>query len=303
MQYAFKELLEKASMEVGQDGSHENITKELLHYDILRAFSDSDIARHVTLQGGSALRLFYGGQRYSEDLDFVIGAGDDKQIVLDEVNDVLKSLIMDRYGLHLEIKEPKSNEFGSDINVRKWEYKIQIPGFDQKQRIKVEFCNVPSHDPKAMTLSPRYSFLGDQYASIMLRVESKREILADKVKAIVNREYLKGRDLWDLKTLSDQGVSVDFDLVRQKFADYRNTGVPDDLKRTQDRLKSPDAAQTFMNEMERFLSRKALKGLYLTDPPGIEFIRFAIEQLEVVQRELFPDPSVTQQYGSIELSR
>jgi hypothetical protein len=41
MQYAFKELLEKASMEVGQDGSHENITKELLHYDILRAFSES----------------------------------------------------------------------------------------------------------------------------------------------------------------------------------------------------------------------------------------------------------------------
>jgi hypothetical protein len=79
--------------------------------------------------------------------------------------------------------------------------------------------------------------------------------------------------------------------------------VPDDLKRTLDQLKSPDAAQTFMNEMERFLSRKALKGLYLTDPPGIEFIRFAIEQLEAVQRELFPVLSITQQYSANELSR
>lgn len=283
MKYDFLELIEKASMEVGHDSSHENITKELLHYDILRALSDSQVARDVTLQGGSALRLFYGGQRYSEDLDFVIGAGENRWPVLAEVNGILKHLIEDRYGLNLEIKEPKTTD-GDGISVKKWEYRIDIPGFAKKQMVKVEFCNVPSHDPQALTISPRYSFLGDEYASIMLRVESKREIMADKVKAIVHRRYIKGRDLWDLKTLSDQGIEVDTDLVMQKFKDYQNEDVPQYIAESLKRLREGTAPGIFMDEMEKFLSKKALKGLYLTDPPGIDFIKFAIKELESIEK-------------------
>jgi hypothetical protein len=37
------------------------------------ALSDARILRYVVFQGGTALRLCYGGERYSEDLDFVCG--------------------------------------------------------------------------------------------------------------------------------------------------------------------------------------------------------------------------------------
>src|SRR5258708_1200655 len=51
----------------------QNLVKEAVHLHLLSALSDAGVLRHVVFQGGTALRLCYGGERYSEDLDFVCG--------------------------------------------------------------------------------------------------------------------------------------------------------------------------------------------------------------------------------------
>jgi predicted nucleotidyltransferase component of viral defense system len=51
----------------------QNLIKEAIHFHLLSALSDAGVLRHVVFQGGTALRLCYGGERYSEDLDFVSG--------------------------------------------------------------------------------------------------------------------------------------------------------------------------------------------------------------------------------------
>src|SRR6266852_933766 len=51
----------------------QNLVKEAVHLHLLSALSDAVVLRHVVFQGGTALRLCYGGERYSEDLDFVCG--------------------------------------------------------------------------------------------------------------------------------------------------------------------------------------------------------------------------------------
>src|SRR6266849_4001439 len=51
----------------------QNLVKEAIHLHLLSALSDAGILRHAVFQGGTALRLCYGGERYSEDLDFVCG--------------------------------------------------------------------------------------------------------------------------------------------------------------------------------------------------------------------------------------
>ena len=48
----------------------QNLIKEAIHLHLLSALSDTGVLRHVVFQGGTALRLCYGGERYSEDLDF-----------------------------------------------------------------------------------------------------------------------------------------------------------------------------------------------------------------------------------------
>lgn len=49
----------------------QNLVKEAIHLHLLFAMSDAGILRHAVFQGGTALRLCYGGDRYSGDLYFV----------------------------------------------------------------------------------------------------------------------------------------------------------------------------------------------------------------------------------------
>src|SRR5579863_7994615 len=51
----------------------QNLIKETIHLHLLSALSEAGVLRHVVFQGGTALRLCYGGERFSEDLDFVCG--------------------------------------------------------------------------------------------------------------------------------------------------------------------------------------------------------------------------------------
>src|SRR5258707_8854845 len=56
-------------------GMEQNLMKEAIHLHLLSALSEAGVLQHVIFQGGTALRLCYGGERYSEDLDFVCGRG------------------------------------------------------------------------------------------------------------------------------------------------------------------------------------------------------------------------------------
>ena len=54
-------------------GMEQNLIKEALHLHLLSALSEAGVLERVVFQGDTALRLCYGGERYSEDLDFVCG--------------------------------------------------------------------------------------------------------------------------------------------------------------------------------------------------------------------------------------
>ena len=51
-------------------GKKENAVKEVLQEIILYALSKTDFFSYATFYGGTALRIFYNLDRYSEDLDF-----------------------------------------------------------------------------------------------------------------------------------------------------------------------------------------------------------------------------------------
>src|SRR5467141_2998226 len=67
---AIDALIQRRGIEAGMD---QNLMKEAIHLHLLSALSEAGVLRHVVFQGGTALRLCYGGERYSEDLDFVCG--------------------------------------------------------------------------------------------------------------------------------------------------------------------------------------------------------------------------------------
>src|SRR3954470_13642303 len=67
---AIDAFIQRRGIEADMD---QNLIKEAIHLHLLSALSEAGVLQHVVFQGGTALRLCYGGERYSEDLDFGCG--------------------------------------------------------------------------------------------------------------------------------------------------------------------------------------------------------------------------------------
>ena len=194
------------------------VEKELLHHDILREMSDAGLLTRLTFIGGTCLRACYGSNRLSEDLDFTGGADFSKES-LSLLAQVLIDRLYTKYGLVVDVSEP-IREAG---NVDTWKLKVQTrPGKRDVpvQRINIDICAIPSHDPRPMMLSNHYGVdMGT--SGLIVQAESREEILADKLVALALRPgRVKHRDLWDLVWLKQQGVSLPLTLVPLKLQDH-----------------------------------------------------------------------------------
>ena len=55
---------------------------------------------------------------------------------------------------------------------------------------------------------------------LLLQVQSRKEILADKYVALAFRDRVKNRDLWDVLWLQRQGVKLPVPLLADKVNDH-----------------------------------------------------------------------------------
>jgi predicted nucleotidyltransferase component of viral defense system len=246
----------------------QNLVKEAIHLHLLSALSDAGVLRHVVFQGGSALRLCYGGERYSEDLDFVCGkAGSyvDKiefdRLIRDALEITKKSLHRD-FDIdpdQIALKQPshsiaiKSNR----VSVAAWQIVVPIVPTPKspKSRVKIEFANVPSYDSGPNVARATQGLV--QMQDVILTVESADEILADKAVALTAREVLKYRDVWDVWYLVNKlNAQADRDIVAKKFADYRTSNVEAKAEQRREDLAKSSTAKSYLEEMRRFLPAK-----------------------------------------------
>lgn len=242
------------------------VEKELLHHDILRLMSEAGLLVRFTFIGGTCLRACYGSERLSEDLDFAGGADFDPS----QLSGLAKSLVKglgEKYGLPVEVSEPV-RETG---NVDTWKVKVQTrpERKDLKsQRIHIDICSIPSHESRPMMLRNRYGVeMGT--SGLILRVQSREEILADKYIALAFRpNRIKNRDLWDIAWLERQGLVLNADFIVRKIADHHKT-TSEFLDSLMARIGiiSGDLSirEDFRNEMRRFLPSGPIVDTALSD--------------------------------------
>jgi predicted nucleotidyltransferase component of viral defense system len=222
----------------------------------------------VVFQGGTALRLCYGAERYSEDLDFVCGKAGSYIDNIEFEKLVAGALETTKKTLHREfdvnpdeilLKQPpfpmtiKNNS----AKFAAWQISVPVALFRHlpKSRIKIEFANVPSYDggPNMAKAVPGLVQMED----VVLTVESANEILADKAVALTAREALKYRDVWDVWYLTNKlNAQIERDMVADKFADYGTSNVDTKAKRRQEVLTKASTEKAFLDEMTRFLPAK-----------------------------------------------
>lgn len=235
------------------------IEKELLHYDILFALEKGGLLDKLTFQGGTSLRLCYGGNRFSEDLDFA-GGKDFSSAMLADMKHCIEKYIGERYGLEVTVKEPKDlkqDPVYSELSIDKWQIAVvtsperkDLP----KQKIKVEVANIPAYTREPQPLLINYDFLPDGYSDTLILTESLDEVMADKIISLpATTRYVRHRDIWDLAWLQQQGATLNMDLVENKVSDYKLEHFNKMLENFLDRLPSIVSSEAFIAEMKRFL--------------------------------------------------
>lgn len=164
-------------------------------------------SKKVFFKGGTALHLIYKAPRFSEDLDFTVGIS--KEEFLKFIQEILNKLSKEE---GIEFKERKTitgKRFLLTAKPSILHYKVFV-NLDFSFREKV-------FDIKKSIIETEYPVLFNSYVYHL----SKNEIAAEKIRAILTRK--KGRDLYDLWYLLNQGIVINDKLIGQKLK-YYNLG-------------------------------------------------------------------------------
>ena len=227
--------------------------KECLQLFVLDYLFKKGVFSHLVFQGGTALRIVYGGVRYSEDLDFVL-CRKDKMFLegLPKTMEGLPSYLDKSLPFTREIKLKRQKETPGFL---RFTLIVKVEGLEALDKTHIEIMNVPSYDNEIILIQR-----ADIPVHPAVRVETKKEILSDKYCAFGSRQYVKGRDIWDIHFLTkNTGMELDKEgetLVKKKIADYGFT--PREFKdRYQKNLSlfREKGNEILVLEMERFLPR------------------------------------------------
>lgn len=205
---------------------------QLLLLDNLYSQSGSE---NIILQGGAALRWVYGGMRFSEDIDFVthLSRKEIESIFTKTYAKTLNACIA-QFGLGLaeqQIKGSRRSAFKAFFV-----YRPEV----QRERIavKLEFeilkqNRQPEFERHILRELPQVAGLVTAgqlilpYASSIILAETPEEILSDKIRALFEREYIKGRDIYDIWWIVTQlGIKPCWSITQRKLSMYQARFIP-----------------------------------------------------------------------------
>ena len=223
----------------------EEVQKAVLTSLSLRGCFDS-----IVFHGGTALRLFHGNPRFSEDIDLVMVEGVDAFSLVEPMAHAGR-YVKDAFPFLASVATRAQRD---DPRLQRHILRTVSEDHGQIVRVHVELAPVPSHrnGPRILDYPP---------VRPAVRVEDPVEILADKVCALAFRPYLKGRDLWDVHYLTEErSVEVDGELVRRKAIDYDESvpGLVMGLERSRARVQD-EGMSALEGEMARFLPPRVLE--------------------------------------------
>lgn len=170
-------------------------------------------SQSLIFKGGTALRLVYRGNRYSEDLDFN-GAAD-----IASIQNLWRDVVaeMGNFGIRAEVRNPWESEVGYSFDVS-----YCGPLYDghdhSKGKVRVDINRRPeSVDTRRELVTSEY----DDVRPFVVTVLTLPHLLAEKLRALLMRS--KPRDLYDVWLLLGQGIKPDRVLIDQKLALYGET--------------------------------------------------------------------------------
>ncbi len=239
---------------------------EIMQIIILHTLYSLKESKYVYFQGGTAIRWCYSGSRFSEDLDFVTQLkGKDIKTLIDKISEPVRKGTVAHFGEgEFEVKQKESPRSTSHISF------FQFRPLKERKKVfvKVEFEElkegfVPETEKLILSMLPfvRHLITAGEFRipnpSSIILVETREEILSDKVRALLERDYLKGRDFYDIWFLTSLNIKCRPEVVRKKLIMYK---APFTYKRKIDFFLNPtskdkkEIIEAIQQDLSRFLS-------------------------------------------------
>jgi hypothetical protein len=170
----------------------QNIAREYLQARILGALQHAGAMVPLAFHGGTALRLLYASPRYSEDLDFALERAGPQYDLRAFLQAIRKELAAEGYTLDIRVNDRRVVH-GAFVRFRGLLYELGLsPHRDQVLAVKIE---VDTHPPSGAGLA---TTVIRRYVPLQLQHHDRASLLGGKLHAILQRPYLKGRDVYDL---------------------------------------------------------------------------------------------------------
>lgn len=227
MNNILQKMLEK--YEINNEQDEINAMKEIIQEIVLSGLSRGRFFDEAAFYDGTALRIFYGLDRFSEDLDFALikpNINFDLSKYFTFIENEVKS-----YGLNLVVNK---KEKGKDSNITSaflkgdtMEHVLLFFTDNNHQTnnkvlkdIKIKFV-VDINPPAGANYELKYQLLPSPY---QIRLYDLPSLFAGKIHAILCRKWnlrTKGRDLYDYVFFLSLNTKVNIDLVKNKLIESK----------------------------------------------------------------------------------
>ena len=214
-----------------------NAVKEVMQEIVLCGLSRAGFFKKTAFYGGTALRIFYGLDRFSEDLDFSLMTPD-PEFSLSHYFPMLKKEVI-TYGLNVEIYEKEKTKESAIrsafLKDSTKEHMLLFYASDSaasriagNETIRIKF-EVDTNPPDGAAFEHKYRLLPAPYKVILYDMPS---LFAGKVHAVICRAWksrVKGRDLYDYVFYISRGAALNTEHLKARLVQSNAWNADEDF--------------------------------------------------------------------------
>ncbi|MCB8944061.1 MAG: nucleotidyl transferase AbiEii/AbiGii toxin family protein [Ardenticatenaceae bacterium] len=169
-----------------------HLVREYLQARILQSLQRAGAMQTLAFHGGTSLRFLYDLPRYSEDLDFALELHPEAYDFRAYLQQIMRDFSTEAYAVDIKLNE-KRVVHKAFVRFRGLLHELGLSGHaEEVLAIKIEVDTDPPLHAGLMTTPT------NKYVLINLQHHDPATLLAGKLSAILQRDYLKGRDIYDL---------------------------------------------------------------------------------------------------------
>lgn len=183
-----------AVLESSQGIAGRHVMREFLQVRLLEGLQDAGATANMAFHGGTALRLLFMTPRFSEDLDFALMPGRGEFDFIELGRSIANDLEKEGYDVEVAVKTSTVVQ-KAFVKFRGLLYEVGVsPLRDETMMIKME---VDTNPPEGAVVTT--SRVPRPYgANVRVLHHDQASLFAGKIAAVLTREWVKGRDVFDL---------------------------------------------------------------------------------------------------------